>query len=46
LADATELDRAYVGGIEAGLRNPTLRSLLRFSRAFGITLSELLVGVK
>jgi hypothetical protein len=35
------MDRAYVGGVEAGLRNPTLRNLLRFSRAFKISLAEL-----
>jgi transcriptional regulator with XRE-family HTH domain len=46
LADASGLDRAYVAGVEAGLRNPTLRNLLRFSRAFGITLSELVDGLK
>jgi transcriptional regulator with XRE-family HTH domain len=46
LADEVELDRAYVGGIEIGQRNLTLRNLLKFARAFNITLSELVEGLK
>jgi transcriptional regulator with XRE-family HTH domain len=46
LADAVEFDRAYVGGVEAGLRNPTFRNLLRFARALRIPLSELVDGLR
>jgi transcriptional regulator with XRE-family HTH domain len=46
LAEAADMDRAYVGGCEIGQRNITLRNLLRFSRAFRISLSDLVDGLK
>ena len=46
LAEAADMDRAYVGGVEAGLRNPTLRNLLRLARALRISLAELVDGLK
>ena len=41
LAEAADLDRAYVAGMEVGLRNPSLRNLARVARALGVSLSKL-----
>jgi transcriptional regulator with XRE-family HTH domain len=41
LADRAELDRSYVAGIEAGLRNPSTKALAKLARALGVTLSAL-----
>lgn len=35
------LDRSYVAGIEAGLRNPSTKALAKLARALGVTLSDL-----
>lgn len=45
LAGRAELDRSYVAGIEAGLRNPSTKALARIARALGIKLSVLFEGV-
>ncbi|MCC6526761.1 MAG: helix-turn-helix transcriptional regulator [Polyangiaceae bacterium] len=45
LADRAELHRTYVGGIERGERNPTVRNLAAMARALGVSLSTLLEGV-
>jgi transcriptional regulator with XRE-family HTH domain len=45
LAEHAELDRSYIAGIEAGLRNPSIESIWRVSKALGVTLSTLLEGV-
>ncbi len=45
LAGRAGLDRSYVAGIEAGLRNPSTRALAKLARALGVTLSGLLDGV-
>ena len=31
LADTSELDRSYIGGVERGERNPTLTAILRLA---------------
>lgn len=41
LAARAGLDRSYVAGIEAGLRNPSTKALAKLARALGITLAEL-----
>ena len=41
LADAAELDRAYVAGMEVGLRNPSLRNLAKVARALRVPLASL-----
>jgi transcriptional regulator with XRE-family HTH domain len=46
LAEKTDFDRAYIGGVETGQRNITLRNLLKFARAFRISLSELVEGLR
>ena len=42
LAEAAELDRTYVSGIERGTRNPTLSTMGRIADALGVTVIELL----
>lgn len=37
-----ELDRTYVSGIERGVRNPTVATLLRLTKVLGITPGALL----
>ena len=37
-----DLDRTYVSGIERGVRNPTVATLLRVAKALGTTPSALL----
>jgi len=41
LASSSGIDRTYVGGLERGLRNPTLKVLWRLAAALEITPSEL-----
>jgi transcriptional regulator with XRE-family HTH domain len=45
LASRAGLDRSYVAGIEAGLRNPSTRALAKLARSLGVTLSGLFDGV-
>ena len=40
LAERSTLDRSYIAGIEAGLRNPSVKAVARIARGFGIHLSE------
>jgi transcriptional regulator with XRE-family HTH domain len=44
LAEAADMHRNYVGAIERGEINPTLRILLKLRRGLGLRLSEL-IGV-
>ncbi len=39
------LDRSYVGGIERGERNVTLRKIIVIADALGVSPSELMQGV-
>ncbi len=41
LAEAAELDRAYVAGVEVGLRNPSLRNLAKIANALTVSLRRL-----
>lgn len=42
LAFEVELDRTYISGIERGIRNPTIATLLRVTDALDVTISALL----
>jgi transcriptional regulator with XRE-family HTH domain len=41
LAEAAYLDRSYLAGIERGLRNPSVRSLLKIANALKVRVGEL-----
>lgn len=45
LAERAELDRSYIAGIEAGLRNPSIKAVAKIARGLGLTLSALLETV-
>lgn len=45
LAERTTLDRSYIAGIEAGLRNPSVRALDKIARGLGSSLSHLVDGI-
>lgn len=45
LAARAGLDRSYIAGIEAGLRNPSTKALSKIARALGVTLSEMFQNV-
>ena len=42
LADAADLDRTYISGIERLARNPTIVSVDRIATALGVRLGDLL----
>jgi transcriptional regulator with XRE-family HTH domain len=42
LAEKTGFHRTYIGMVERGERNPSLKNLKKFADAFKISLSELL----
>jgi len=41
LAEEAYMDRSYLAGIERGLRNPSVRNLLKIASALGTTVREL-----
>jgi len=41
LAFKSRVHRTYLGGIERGERNPSLRNIAAIARALGVDLSEL-----
>ena len=45
LGELAELDPTYISGIERGIRNPSVLSLLRIARALGVTVARLVEGV-
>ena len=45
LADGAGLDRSYIAGIEAGLRNPSFRALARIAKGLGVSVSEVVANV-
>ena len=42
IARALGVHRAYISGIERGVRNPTLANIERIARALGVEVSKLL----
>lgn len=45
LAERAELDRSYIAGIEAGLRNPSIKAVAKIARGLDLSLAELLESV-
>ena len=45
LAELVEVDRSYIGFLERGEKNPTLKKLEKIARTFDMTLSELFKGI-
>jgi transcriptional regulator with XRE-family HTH domain len=45
LAERAELDPTYISGIERGVRNPSVLSVVRIARALGVTTSKLMEKV-
>ena len=45
LAEKAELDRTYISGIERGVRNPSVLSVVRIAKALGTSVSELGKGI-
>ena len=40
------LDPTYISGIERGVRNPSLLSICRLAKALGVSVSDLVEGVR
>lgn len=45
LGERAELDPTYISGIERGVRNPSVLSLVRVAKALKVTVAELCEGV-
>lgn len=45
LAEKADIDRTYLSGIERGVRNPGIRTVLSLARALGIGVEDLCKGV-
>jgi transcriptional regulator with XRE-family HTH domain len=46
LAEKADLDRTYVSGIERGVRNPGIKTVLRIARALNVSVADLCEGVE
>lgn len=46
LAEKADLDPTYISGIERGVRNPSLLSIVRIAKALGTTASHLSRGIE
>jgi transcriptional regulator with XRE-family HTH domain len=46
LAEKADLDPSYISGIERGIRNPSILSVVRIADALGTTVSDLSRGIE
>lgn len=46
LAERCELDSTYISGVERGVRNPSVLSLVRLAKGFKTTVSALCEGIE
>jgi transcriptional regulator with XRE-family HTH domain len=46
LAEKADLDRTYVSGIERGVRNPGIKTVIRIAKALGVSIADLCKGVE
>ena len=44
LADRAGLDRSYIAGIEAGLRNPSIKALARIAKGLGVAVADVVAN--
>ncbi|GDX10722.1 transcriptional regulator [Verrucomicrobiota bacterium] len=45
LAEKAEMDRTYLSGIERGVRNPSIKAVLKLCKALRVTPDELCKGL-
>ncbi|MGA9779881.1 MAG: helix-turn-helix domain-containing protein [Limisphaerales bacterium] len=45
LAEKADLDRTYLSGIERGVRNPGIKTVLRLARALRVSMDQLCKGL-
>jgi transcriptional regulator with XRE-family HTH domain len=46
LAEKADLDQTYISGVERGIRNPSVLSIAKIAKAFGVSLSQLTNGIR
>jgi transcriptional regulator with XRE-family HTH domain len=46
LAEKAELDRTYLSGIERGVRNPGIKTVIRLAHALAVSVDQLCKGVE
>lgn len=46
LAEKADLDRTYISGIERGVRNPSIKAVIRIAFALKVDVEDLCRGVK
>ena len=46
LGERAELDSTYISGIERGVRNPSIKAVLKLTRALRVGIEELCKGVR
>ena len=46
LAEKANLDQTYISGVERGVRNPSVLSIVRIAGGLGTTASDLFSGVR
>ena len=45
LAEKADLDRTYISGIERGVRNPGIKTVIRIAKALSASVGDLCKGV-
>jgi transcriptional regulator with XRE-family HTH domain len=45
VAEGADLDRAYYAAVELGLRNPSLRTLIKIARGLGVSVAAIVNGI-
>ena len=46
LVEKADLDRTYLSGIERGVRNPSIKTVLRIAKALEVSVGKLVEGVE
>lgn len=41
LAEKADLDRTFISGVERGIRNPGIKTVIRIAKALNVTVAEL-----